>query len=155
MEQQLSNEMQEDILKLMGYVSKIRETGALDIFSKFFQSDYRILNFLRTHKDAHPSTIAEQLRLTRPNVAANLRLLESKGFIIRQGNEHNHREVFVNITEKGKSYLTLVDRQCASLFIGWFAILGEEETKHLFKILEISSNPQLITDDLKNFSFGD
>lgn len=155
MEQQLSNEMQEDILKLMGYVSKIRETGALDIFSKFFQSDYRILNFLRTHKDAHPSIIAEQLRLTRPNVAANLRLLESKGFIIRQGNENNHREVFVNITEKGKSYLTLVDHQCASLFIGWFAILGEEETKHLFKILEISSNPQLITDDLKNFSFGD
>lgn len=152
---QNENEIQMDLETLMGYVSKIRETGAIDLFSRLFQSDYRILNYLRTHQNVHPSILADSLRLTRPNIAANLRLLESKKFITRVGDQDNHRQVFVNITPNGQRYLNIVDQQCATLFKGWFAILGPEETKHLFTILELSSDPKLMTDELKKFSFGD
>ncbi len=148
-------ELQKDMQLLMSYVSKIRDMGAIDLFSRFFQADYRILNYLRNLKDVHPSIIAENLHLTRPNVAANLRLLESKNFISRVGDASNHRQVIVNITPQGQRYLSLVDQQCATLFVGWFAILGKEEIPHLFKILELSSDPKLITDELRHFSLGE
>lgn len=150
-----AEEIQKDIQLLMSYVGKIRDMGAIDLFSRFFQADYRILNYLRTHTDVHPSIIAESLHLTRPNVAANLRLLESKNFISRIGDVSNHRQVIVNITQQGQRYLSLVDQQCATLFMGWFAILGKEEIPHLFRILELSSDPKLMTDELRHFSLGE
>ncbi len=148
-------ELHQDINQLMQYVNKIHESGAIDLFSRLFQSDFRILNYLRDKKDVHPSVIADALRLTRPNVAANMRILESKRYISRVGDEKNHRQVFVNITPLGLRYLSIIDQQMASLFVGWFSVLGKEETEHLFKILELSSDPKLITDELKKFSFGD
>ena len=154
MEQKNSEELLQDINQLMIYVNKIRESGALDLFSRLFQSDLRILIYLRDKND-HPSIIAKDLRLARPNVAANLRLLESKKLISRIGDCDNHRQVIVNITSLGQRYLMIIDQQMASLFIGWFSVLGKEETSHLFKILELSSNPELMTDELKKFSFGE
>ena len=139
MEQKNSEELLQNINQLMLYVNRIRESGALDLFSRLFQSDLRILSYLRDKKDVHPSIIAKDLRLARPNVAANLRLLESKKLISRVGDCDNHRQVIVNITPLG----------------GWFSVLGKEETSHLFKILELSSNPDLMTDELKKFSFGE
>ena len=155
MEQKNSEELLQDINQLMIYVNKIRESGALDLFSRLFQSDLRILSYLRDKNNVHPSIIAKDLRLARPNVAANLRLLESKKLISRIGDCDNHRQVIVNITSLGQRYLMIIDQQMASLFIGWFSVLGKEETKHLFKILELSSNPELMTDELKKFSFGE
>jgi DNA-binding MarR family transcriptional regulator len=99
--------------------------------------------------------MADELKVTRPNIAANLRLLEQKRFITRDVDEANRRQVYVNLTEDGKSYLEKIDAQLHFLFGGWFTILGKEETKHLLKILEISSSPELITEELKKFSVGD
>lgn len=155
MEQKNSEELLQNINQLMLYVNRIRESGALDLFSRLFQSDLRILSYLRDKKDVHPSIIAKDLRLARPNVAANLRLLESKKLISRVGDCDNHRQVIVNITPLGQRYLIIIDQQMATLFVGWFSVLGKEETSHLFKILELSSNPDLMTDELKKFSFGE
>ena len=58
------------------------------------------------------------------------------------------------MTPHGQRYLMILDQQMATLFVGWFSVLGKEETSHLFKILELSSNPDLMTDELKKFSFG-
>ena len=149
MEQKNSEELLQNINQLMLYVNRIRESGALDLFSRLFQSDLRILSYLRDKKDVHPSIIARDLRLARPNVAANLRLLESKKLISRVGDCDNHRQVIVNITPLGQRYLMIIDQQMATLFVGWFSVLGKEETGHLFKILELSSNPDLMTDELK------
>ncbi len=138
----------------MSYFMKIKENGALDIFTQLFQTDFRIMAYLESHPDAHPSVMADVLNVTRPNIAANLRLLEQKGYIQRIIDENNRRQVYVNLTEEGKRYISLVSVQLSVLFASWLQILGEEESEHLFKILEISSNPALITENLKSFSFG-
>lgn len=150
----IDEETKSKIDTFMGYFMKIKENGALDIFSQLFQTDFRILGYLEQHPGAHPSIMAEALNVTRPNIAANLRLLEQKGYIERVIDEKNRRQVYVNLTEDGKKYISLVSVQLSMLFGGWLQILGEEESKHLFKILEISSNPELITENLKNFNFG-
>lgn len=141
--------------KLMADVKAIWEKGAFDLFSRLFQSDYRILSYLSTHKDAHPSIIADELQLTRPTVAANLRLLESKKYIVRIGDENNHRQVFVNITETGLRYLNVIFAKCRILFSNWFEILGEEEVKHLFNILEITTQDGVISPEIRQFNFDE
>ncbi len=150
-----NNELKEQTDLLIKYLNQARNNGALDIFSSLFQTDYRILIYLNSHPDAHPSLMADELKVTRPNIAANLRLLEQKRFITRDVDEANRRQVYVNLTDDGKSYLEKIDAQLHFLFGGWFTILGKEETKHLLKILEISSSPELITEELKKFSVGD
>ena len=154
------NENEMDELKaqtdlLLKYINKARNTGALDIFTSLFQTDYRIMIYLESHSDAHPSLMADELKVTRPNIAANLRLLEQKKYITRNVDENNRRQVYVNLTDTGRKYLEKIDAQLHFLFGGWFTILGKEETKHLLKILEISSSPDIISEELKNFSVGD
>ncbi len=149
-----SKEMTDSINKLMDYVVKIRSNGELDLFTQLFQTDFRILTYLVTHPGAHPSIMADDLKVTRPNIAANLRLLESRKMVDRVVDPNNKRQVYVDITEVGTRYVQQCENQLSYLFTGWFNILGEEEVKHLFKILELSSNPAVMTDDLKSFKFG-
>lgn len=148
------SEMQTDIAKLMDYVNVIRNNGGLDIFSGLFQTDYRIMTYLSSHPDAHPSDMADELNVTRPNVAANLRLLDQKKYITRVVDEDNRRQVYVNMTESGKKYLEKCDAQLHFLFAGWFMLLGKEETKHLLKILEISADPNVISPEVKDLVVG-
>ncbi len=148
------NEMQTDITKLLEYVAIIRKNGGLDIFSGLFQTDYRIMTYLSSHPNAHPSDMADELNVTRPNVAANLRLLDQKKFITRVVDEDNRRQVYVNMTEEGRQYLQKCDAQLNFLFAGWLTLLGKEETKHLLRILEISSDPSIISNEVKEIVVG-
>lgn len=153
---EFSNEEIEQLAeKLLSYVDILRNNGAMNMFSQLFQYDYRILSYLKDKSNVHPSIMASDLNITRPNVAANLRILEQKKYITRVTDELNRRQVYVNITANGKRYLNIVDNQCILLFSSWLNILGRDEVVHLLKILEISSNPNLISSEVKNFTFGD
>lgn len=147
-------ELTQDRDRLRELVVKIRDVGALERFTRLFETDYRVLVYLNQHDCSHPSTIAEKLSTTRPDVAANLRTLEKKGFICRELDNGNRRQVFVTITEKGKRYLEKVHEQLVNLFKGWFDILGPEETTHLFTILELSSQPKNFTDEILKRKIG-
>lgn len=150
----IDENLKKDIDRLMNLLKKIRENGELQIFSAFFQTDFQILAYLSIHDNALPSQIADSLKVTRPNIAANLRNLEAKELIVRDIDKQNRRQVIVCLTQKGKEYMDLCNMQLAYLFASWFKILGEEDKKHLFDILEKSSSPELMTDKLRSFNFG-
>ena len=150
---QPDDETKKKIDLLMHYVSVIRDNGAFDVFSDLFQTDYRILNYLLTNPVCHPSEIADALDLSRPNIAASLKTLEAKGWITREIDKDNRRQIFVTITDEGLNILKTSGQKLSYLFASWFRILGEEEVEHLFKILDISSDPSLISDELRHFSF--
>lgn len=143
-----------EVNQLMAYISQIKENGAFDIFSQLFQTDFRILVELYYKKDCHPSYLADTLHVTRSNIAANLRILQQKGYIYREVDDKNHREIHVHITKVGEEYVVLINSQLSFLLEGWLKILGPEETQHLFTILKLSSDPKIITDNLKHFDFG-
>ncbi len=54
-----NNELKEQTDLLIKYLNQARNNGALDIFSSLFQTDYRILIYLNSHPDAHPSLMAD------------------------------------------------------------------------------------------------
>lgn len=147
-------DLTEELNLLFKYLDQIYKNGEIDLFSSFFQSDFRILNYLRAHPGSHPSIIADELGITRPNVAANLRILEEQGLIERTIDKKNRRQIYVNATPKAEAVMHELFAKLGRLFVNWFKILGEEETKHLFKILELSSNPSILTDEIKNYSFN-
>lgn len=129
-------ELDEKIHRFMRLIYKAKEKGELSLLIPFYQTDYQCIVYLSSHPNSHPSTIAEALKSTRPNIAANLRILEQKGYIERAVDPDNRRQVFVNLTEKGKNYYALCEKQVYMLFARFFDMLGEEDTEHLFEILK-------------------
>ena len=138
-----------DYTVFMDYINQIRDFGGLDLFAQLFQSDCRILFYLRKFDLVHPSKIADDLSITRPNVAANLRMLEAKRYIIRSIDKENHRQVYVAITPLRRRLLDKIDEKCIALFKAWFELLGEEEVKHLFNILKISADAKKVPDGME------
>ena len=98
--------------------------------------------------------MADALNITRPNIAANLRILEEKQFIRREMDPANRRQIYVYITDIGKEHLLRISHQLDYLFACWLSLLGDEGTEHLFRILEISSDPKNITADLRKLTLG-
>ncbi len=150
----LNLSVQKKLSYLFELINKIYKNGDIDIFSRLFQTDYRILKYLKDFPGSHPSVLAEKLNVTRSNIAANLRILEDKGLIERKLDKSNRRQIYVYNTSKAETLLKQCDVRLSKLFSDWFEILGEEEVSHLIKILELSSDPKLISDEIKNFDFG-
>ena len=155
MEKNIDKNLQPQIDKIIGYIERIVHNGGFSIIESIFQLDFQIIYYLYDKKDTLPSSIAEALNSTRPNIATNLKSLEQKGYITRKTNLDNRRQIYVNLTEKGKKYYSICKVQISYLFASWLSLIGEEETKHLFKILELSSKPELTAEEIKKFSFGD
>ena len=154
-EELTAEELEQYSAKLLTYFNRLKDSGIFSTFSQLFQTDYRILIYLYDKKDAHPSVIADELKVTRPNIAANLRLLESKNYIERVIDVNNRRQVYVNITDEGRYFCSVCRTQLSYLFAGWFSLLGKEETEHLFKILETTTDSSNLDSNLKNFNFGE
>lgn len=155
MDKIIDKDLQNNIDKVIDYVDQIVHNPAFSIVTNIFQLDFQIIYFLHNKKNVLPSAIASSLNSTRPNIASNLKILEQKEFITRDTNQKNRRQIFVNLTEKGKKYFEICKLQLSYLFASWFSLLGEDETKHLFKILDLSTKPELTAEQIKKFSFGD
>ncbi len=146
--------MKKKVQKLTEYVDRVFSNGSLNIFAPLMQTDYRILMHLAKNPGSHPSVMADALNITRPNIAANLRILEEKQFIRREMDPANRRQIYVYITDIGKEHLLRISHQLDYLFACWLSLLGDEGTEHLFRILEISSDPKNITADLRKLTLG-
>lgn len=146
---------QQQVERVLSYLDKAFSNGTLNLFYPLVQTDYRILVYLAKCPGAQPSFLADTLNVTRPNIAANLRLLDEKKYIVRKLDESNHRQIHVYLTEEGRRHLERVGRKLNFLFASWLEILGEEEIPHLFRILELSVNPDILNEDLRKFSLDD
>ena len=150
----VTEDMKEKVHKLVAYVDRVFANGSLNIFAPLMQTDYRILMYLMRNPGAHPSVMADDLNITRPNIAANLRILEEKQFIRREMDPANRRQIYVHMTDIGMKHLDRITHQLEYPFARWLSPLGDEETKHLFNILEISSDPRNITAELGKLTLG-
>ena len=147
--------IEKNIKKLMSLIDELNENGIIDIFRQLNRSDYRILKYLSVNKNANPSSIASTLKQSRPNIAAALKALEKKEYITREINTKNRKQIFVNLTESGKSYVDICSMQLQLLFTSWFSSINEEEADALFTILNKALNPNVILSEFKQFTFGE
>lgn len=137
--------------ELFHLIQTIYNQGFLNPFISFIESQNRILIYLLRYPNAHPSNISDELNSSRSTIANCLKQLESMGYIERNINCDNRREIYVNITEKGKNYINSMISDICKLFDVWLNILGEE-ADHLLKILQISSNITNVDDMFYKFA---
>jgi len=82
------------------------------------------------------SDLINLLNFAPSTVSTILKVLESKGYITREINKENRREVFVEITNKGKSRLEIAKKYHFDTVSDLISYLGEEDGTKLIDILE-------------------
>ena len=81
-------------------LTKEFETG-----TGFSLTRYEILTFLRDNGDSLQNTISDYLGIDPAAVTRHLRILEEKGYVKRERNTENGREIIVSLTDFSRSEL--------------------------------------------------
>lgn len=133
-------DVDEDVFLFFKSLLEIYNKGLFDPMISFVKADGRILLFLINNGGiCHPSKISEGLRLSRPNIAANLRNMEKEGFITRETDKNNRRQVFVKITPAGIARFEEETSLIVRMLSGWLKALGKDKSKTLLDILKITN----------------
>jgi len=75
--------------------------------------------------------LQQEMKIDQAAITRHLKILEGKGFVTRNRNEQNNREVIVQITEAGKDILRNCDVDKNQFIAELFGGFSEQEVKHL------------------------
>ncbi|WP_225744881.1 MarR family winged helix-turn-helix transcriptional regulator [Marinilactibacillus sp. Marseille-P9653] len=113
------------------YQIKIANQVMVSRFEKkvgFSLTRYELMAFLKETGKCSQKKIQSELCIDSAAVTRHLKILEEKGYVIRERNKDNNREVFVEITEKAKKELMNCEKQFdASQNASCHSLTPEEE----------------------------
>ncbi|EKF51156.1 MarR family winged helix-turn-helix transcriptional regulator [Lactococcus garvieae] len=81
-----------------------KETG-------FSITRYELMMFLKENGQCSQGELQNNLKIDSAAITRHLKILESKGYVARERNKQNNREVFVTITECSKEALESCERE--------------------------------------------
>ncbi|RBP99738.1 MarR family winged helix-turn-helix transcriptional regulator [Bifidobacterium xylocopae] len=93
-----------------------------------------VLRSLEKFGDLTPSQLARMARLSSGRVSSLLRSLEEKGFISRQADEHDRRNVHVSITPAGSAHNRKARKMMKEDVCWVFEQMGEEQTREFIRL---------------------
>ena len=83
-----------------------------------------------------PTEISEAMRSTKGRVSAILNSLEKKGFVGREIDRDNRRNIIVTLTDSGRDYVMKELRECYRIVAHVFEELGEEDSNRFDELAE-------------------
>lgn len=83
-----------------------------------------------------PSEISEAMKSTKGRISAILNSLEKKGFIGREIDKDNRRNIIVTLSDSGKEYVMNELQECYHIVAHAFEELGEEDSKRFVGLME-------------------
>ena len=83
-----------------------------------------------------PTEISEAMRSTKGRVSAILNSLEKKGFIDREIDKDNRRNIIVTLTDSGREYVTNELQECYKIVSHVFEELGEKDSRKFVELTE-------------------
>ena len=83
-----------------------------------------------------PTEISEAMKSTKGRISAILNSLEKKGFIGREIDKDNRRNIIVTLTESGRDYVMKELQECYRIVAHVFEELGEEDSKKFVELTE-------------------
>lgn len=105
-----------------------KETG-------FSLTRYEMLMFLKEKGMCSQNQIQTELRIDSAAITRHLKILEQKGYVIRNRNAENNREVFVQLSEKATQELEACGREHDQGKTSLSLSLIDEETEQLSILL--------------------
>jgi DNA-binding MarR family transcriptional regulator len=94
------------------------------------------INMLSDEYNVKVNDIVNTLKFAPSTVSTILKALEDNGYVIREVNKDNRREVFVKITDKGKLRLETAKKRHFNTVRELINYLGEDDATKLIEILE-------------------
>jgi DNA-binding MarR family transcriptional regulator len=123
----------------MDIATKLHSKNFFDIFMEYSQPDARILEALMRAGEEllSPSTLSDNLKISRVNVTNALNSLESQGYIERSIDKQDRRKVNVKITQVGKVEIGEVYGRVISYLTNMFKMIGEKLTDDFLETVKV------------------
>ena len=83
-----------------------------------------------------PTEISEAMKSTKGRISAILNSLEKKGFIGREIDKDNRRNIIVTLSDSGRDYVMKELRECYRIVAHVFEELGEKDSKKFVELTE-------------------
>ncbi|MCT4784755.1 MarR family winged helix-turn-helix transcriptional regulator [Exiguobacterium aestuarii] len=102
------------------YQIKLAEQNVASSFERetgFSLTRYEMLQVVKERGVCSQRVIKEEMKIDNAAITRHLKILEEKGYVVRERNAENHREMFVRVTEKAEQDLGHCER--------------DEQTNHL------------------------
>lgn len=96
---------------------------------------YELLIQLKKQDYVTQRTLQEKLKIDQAAITRHLKILEDKGYIIRERNTENKREVIVHLSEQGSEILLSCDGSKAELIQTLFKGYSNEQLQQLQQFL--------------------
>ena len=107
----------------------------LESMNRANKGELFVLHFLSMRSDkVLPSELSTALHATTGRISALLGNLEKKGYIEREIDKSNRRNILVTITEAGHIYVEAEMKQLQSCMTQAFAEMGEADTKDFIRL---------------------
>lgn len=119
--------------------TELQKKGFFDIFVDYSQPELRIMDMLHRENNIEisPSTLSEELRISRVNVTNALNSLESQGYIIRSIDPQDRRKVIVTLTELGKTEIQDNIKRVITFLDQMFRTIGVDLTDSFMEIIKV------------------
>jgi len=126
-----------DISKLL-YQIKLTNQEITTLFEKetgFSLTRYEMLMFLKEKGSCSQNQIQTELKIDSAAITRHLKILEQKGYVLRERNAENNREVFVRLTDKAIQELDACGKEQDQGKTSLSLSLSDEEAEQLSHLL--------------------
>lgn len=120
------------------YQIKLAEQNVASSFERetgFSLTRYEMLQVVKERGVCSQREIKEEMKIDNAAITRHLKILEEKGYVVRERNAENHREMFVRVTEKAEQDLRDCERDEQANHLVLQA-LSTEEIQHLSGLLQ-------------------
>ena len=120
------------------YQIKVSNQETTSLFEKetgFSLTRFELMMFLKENGKCSQSQIHLELKIDSAAITRHLKILEEKNYVIRERNQENNREVFVQLTENAKQDLENCEKEHNSLGNNLKIALNNEEAELLLHLL--------------------
>lgn len=117
-------------------MEKLFNSIIFDELTKYSKGENFVLKVLyKRNEPVSPTELSECLNSTKARISAILNSLEKKGFISREIDKSNRRNIIVSLTKEGKKYIVGEIEKVYNLFESYFIKIGEKDTSELIRIV--------------------
>lgn len=120
------------------YLLKLASQEMTGVFEKetgFSITRYELMMFLRETKECSQTMIQSELKIDSAAVTRHLKILEEKGYVVRERSPENNRIIIVQITDKAKQELDACSAKHNSTDDKINTLLTSDEEQQLLKLL--------------------
>ncbi|SFE12614.1 MarR family winged helix-turn-helix transcriptional regulator [Trichococcus pasteurii] len=126
------------VISRLLYQIKIINQEVNTLFEKetgFSLTRYEMLMFLKEKGTCSQNQIQAELKIDSAAITRHLKILEQKGYVIRQRNAENNREVFVQLSEQAIQDLAACGKAHEQGKSSLSLSLSDEEAEQLSELL--------------------